>query len=75
MKKLNVFELKQVSGGASGEVKHIGDLIPPSTAPKDFVISLEELERRTRIAGMNGVPEHPITYEALKNSFQIPFYS
>ena len=41
MKKLNVFELKQVSGGASGEVKHIGDLIPPSTAPKDFVISLE----------------------------------
>ena len=34
MKKLNVFELKQVSGGDSGEVKHISDLIAP--APRDF---------------------------------------
>ena len=41
MKKLNVFELKQVSGGDS-----LGDR----------------------------VPEHPITYEYLKNGFQIPFY-
>ena len=72
MKKLNVFELKQVSGGDSGEVKHISDLIAP--APRDFVISLEEFERRMRDAGMNRVPEHPITYEALKNGFQIPFY-
>ena len=49
MKKLNVFELKQVSGGDSGEVKHISDLIAP--APRDFVISLEEFERRMRDAG------------------------
>ncbi len=41
MKKLNVFELKQVSGGDS-----LGDR----------------------------VPEHPITYEDLKNGFQILFY-
>ena len=41
MKKLNVFELKQVSGGDS-----LGDR----------------------------VPEHLITYEDLKNGFQILFY-
>ena len=62
MKKLNVFELKQVSGGDSGEVKHIGDLIPPSTAPRDFVISLEEFERRIRDAGRVGIPEYPSMY-------------
>ena len=62
MKKLNVFELKQVSGGDSGEVKHIGDLIPPSTAPKDFVISSEELERRIRDAGRVRIPEDPGMY-------------
>ncbi len=60
MKKLNVFELKQVSGGASGEVKHISDLIAP--APRDFVISLEEFERRMRDAGRVRIPEDPGMY-------------
>ena len=60
MKKLNVFELKQVSGGDSGEVKHIGDLITP--APRDFVISLEEFERRMRDARRVRIPEDPGMY-------------
>ena len=60
MKKLNVFELKQVSGGDSGEVKHISDLIAP--APRDFVISLEEFERSMRDAGRVRIPEDPGMY-------------
>ena len=55
MKKLNVFELKQVSGGAS---------IAPIPNPPKYPFILGDR-----------VPEHPITYEDLKNGFQIPFYS
>ena len=59
MKKLNVFELKQVSGGAS-----IAPIPNPNLPkdPKDFFILGDR------------VPEHPITYEDLKNGFQILFY-
>ena len=60
MQKLIVFELKHLSGGDSGEVKHISDLIAP--APRDFVISLEEFERRMRDAGRVRIPEDPGMY-------------
>ena len=57
MKKLNVFELKQVSGGDS--------IAPIAKFPKD----LKDL-----VVPGDRVPEHPITYEDLKNGFQILFY-
>ena len=57
MKKLNVFELKQVSGGDS--------IASIAKFPKD----LKDLV----VPGAR-VPEHPITYEDLKNGFQILFY-
>ena len=60
MKKLNVFELKQVSGGDSLGARVPSDLIAP--APRDFVISLEEFERRMRDAGRVRIPEDPGMY-------------
>ena len=51
MKKLNLSELRQVSGG------NLGDLI--DRAPTDFTISSEEFWRRLQAPRLIEIPEHP----------------